>query len=209
MKKFLFQAYYTAIVEAVSYVSQCALKKDTRPILEAVNIRNHEGNNQLSLTSTDSAIALTANIDLATPQKVYEEVNINVDPKTFLNAMEYVAIEETSKKLLAVLTVDFSIDTDTKRLCATMGTREVQMPLIEGQYPLAFSFFEQLKGQCNKPLCMSLQVLSNIVNAMKKAKVETIQFDLRDDGNALKPFRARLNDGKGDLIVTPCRPFED
>ena len=90
MKKFLFQAYYTAIVEAVSYVSQCALKKDTRPILEAVNIRNHEGSNQLSLTSTDSAIALTANIDLATPQKVYEEVNINVDPKTFLNAMEYV-----------------------------------------------------------------------------------------------------------------------
>lgn len=209
MKKFLFQAYYTAIVEAVSYVSQCALKKDTRPILESVNIKVAKGEDTARVTATDSAIAVTSRVDLVAPYND-DDLSFNVEPKTFANAMSLLGLrEDCEKKLLRGLLVDFNFDDETRKLYASTSKIEVEIPLIDGDYPLIKNVFEDTARQCDKKLCLSIEELSNIVNTAKKAHCARVQFELRADNDCKKPFHATLDNGAGEFVVTACRPLDD
>lgn len=209
MKKLLFQAYYSALVEAVSFVSQCAYKKPTRPILESVNIKVAKGEDTARVTATDSAIAVTSRVDLVAPYND-DDLSFNVEPKTFANAMSLLGLrEDCEKKLLRGLLVDFNLDDETRKLYASTSKIEVEIPLIDGDYPLIKNVFEDTARQCDKKLCLSIEELSNIVNTAKKARCARVQFELRADNDCKKPFHATLDNGAGEFVVTACRPFEE
>lgn len=209
MKKLLFQVYYSALVEAVSFVSQCAYKKDTRPILESVNIKVAKGEDTARVTATDSAIAVTSRVDLVAPYND-DDLSFNVEPKTFENAMSLLGLrEDCEKKLLRGLLVDFNLDDETRKLYASTSKIEVEIPLIDGDYPLIKNVFEDTARQCDKKLCLSIEELSNIVNTAKKAHCARVQFELRADNDCKKPFHATLDNGAGEFVVTACRPLDD
>ena len=209
MKKLLFQVYYSALVEAVSFVSQCAYKKPTRPILESVNIKVTKGEDTARVTATDSAIAVTSRVDLVAPYND-DDLSLNVEPKTFANAMSLLGLrEDCEKKLLRGLLVDFNLDDETRKLYASTSKIEVEIPLIDGDYPLIKNVFEDTARQCDKKLCLSIEELSNIVNTAKKARCARVQFELRADSDCKKPFHATLDNGAGEFVVTACRPFEE
>lgn len=208
MKKLLFQVYYSALVEAVSFVSQCAYKKPTRPILESVNIKVAKGEDTARVTATDSAIAVTSRVDLVAPYND-DDLSFNVEPKTFENAMSLLGLrEDCEKKLLRGLLVDFNFDDETRKLYASTSKIEAEIPLIDGDYPLIKNVFEDTARQCDKKLCLSFEVLSKLVNTMKKAHCERVELDLRADNNGLKPFHATLDNMKGEFLVTCCRQFD-
>ena len=209
MKKLLFQVYYSALVEAVSFVSQCACKKPTRPILGSVNMRVHTMDGYATLTATDSAVAVSSKVPLA-HYNTGEDLSVNLDPKTFESAMSVLGLREgVEKKLLRGLLVDIDYDDETRKLTASTSKIEVEIPLIEGDYPIIENIFTDTARQCDKKLCLSIEELSNIVNTMKKAHCERVELDLRADNNGLKPFHATLDNGAGEFVVTACRPFEE
>ena len=209
MKKLLFQVYYSALVEAVSFVSQCAYKKPTRPILESVNIKVAKGEDTARVTATDSAIAVTSRVDLVAPYND-DDLSFNVEPKTFENAMSLLGLrEDCEKNALRGLIIDISFDSDTNKLYANTSKIEVEIPLIDGDYPLIKNVFEDTARQCDKKLCLSIEELSNIVNTAKKARCARVQFELRADNDCKKPFHATLDNGAGEFVVTACRPLDD
>ena len=209
MKKILFQVYYSALVEAVSFVSQCAYKKPTRPILESVNIKVAKGEDTARVTATDSAIAVTSRVDLVAPYND-DDLSFNVEPKTFENAISLLGLREgVEKKLLRGLLVDIDYDDETRKLTASTSKIEVEIPLIDGDYPLIKNVFEDTARQCDKKLCLSIEELSNIVNTAKKAHCARVQFELRADNDCKKPFHATLDNGAGEFVVTACRPLDD
>ena len=209
MKKLLFQVYYSALVEAVSFVSQCAYKKPTRPILESVNMKVHTMDGYATLTATDSAVAVSSKVPLA-HYNTGEDLSVNLDPKTFENAMSVLGLrEDCEKKLLRGLLVDFNLDDETRKLYASTSKIEVEIPLIDGDYPLIKNVFEDTARQCDKKLCLSIEELSNIVNTAKKAHCARVQFELRADNDCKKPFHATLDNGAGEFVVTACRPLDD
>ena len=208
MKKLLFQVYYSALVEAVSFVSQCAYKKPTRPILESVNIKVAKGEDTARVTATDSAIAVTSRVDLVAPYND-DDLSFNVEPKTFENAMSLLGLrEDCEKNALRGLIIDISFDSDTNKLYANTSKIEVEIPLIDGDYPMELKYFNEVGEQCDKKLCLSFEVLSKLVNTMKKAHCERVELDLRADNNGLKPFHATLDNMKGEFLVTCCRQFD-
>ena len=209
MKKLLFQVYYSALVEAVSFVSQCAYKKPTHPILESVNIKVAKGEDTARVTATDSAIAVTSRVDLVAPYND-DDLSFNVEPKTFENAMSLLGLrEDCEKNALRGLIIDISFDSDTNKLYANTSKIEVEIPLIDGDYPLIKNVFEDTARQCDKKLCLSIEELSNIVNTAKKARCARVQFELRADNDCKKPFHATLDNGAGEFVVTACRPLDD
>jgi hypothetical protein len=161
------------------------------------------------VTATDSAIAVTSRVDLVAPYND-DDLSFNVEPKTFENAMSLLGLrEDCEKKLLRGLLVDFNLDDETRKLYASTSKIEVEIPLIDGDYPLIKNVFEDTARQCDKKLCLSIEELSNIVNTAKKAHCARVQFELRADNDCKKPFHATLDNGAGEFVVTACRPLDD
>lgn len=206
MKQKLFDVFYDAIIEAVSVVSQCASKKNTRPILQSVNLSIAKGDKTLKVTATDSAIALTSSVPVM-PAVDAVGLNVSVYPEALTQALALAVNLAGGYSSTAGLIVSFYFDDAENRLYAkTVSEQEIN--LIGGAYPLDLKYFNETAIKCDKHIGLSKKVLASMLNALKKSGDEVIVLDLRADNNPMKPIHAHIQDGSDksvEFIISTCR----